>query len=209
MRIAPACVPAYVPEDTPAGRPAVGAIVYRFAIIVVGLRLAGRNCRLRIILGVLVASLLAAGCSYSFKGGTVPPHLKSVAIPVVEDVSGYGDPSLRDQFTRELTQRFISDATLELADRNTADAVLEGTIIDVRDAPNVLQGGENVAQRRITVRVKMAFNDLKLRKTVWDKEFSNWGDYPSGGGLTERQKGIGEAVRKLTEDILTDTVAGW
>lgn len=172
-------------------------------------RLRIADCGLQILSGVLAASLLVAGCSYSFKGGTVPPHLKSVAIPVVEDVSGYGDPSLRDQFTRELTQRFISDATLELADRNTADAALEGSIIEVRDVPNVLQGGENVAQRRITVRVKMAFNDLKLRKTVWDKEFSNWGDYPSGGGLTQRQEGIGEAVRKLTEDILNDTVAGW
>jgi hypothetical protein len=155
------------------------------------------------------ALVLFLGCSYSFKGGTVPPHLKSVAIPVVDDVSGYGDPSLREQFTRELTQRFITDATLELADRNTSDAALEGSIIEVRDAPNVLQGGETVAQRRITVRVKMTFNDLKLRKKMWEKEFSNWGDYPSGGGLTQRQAGISEAVRKITEDILNDTVAGW
>jgi hypothetical protein len=164
---------------------------------------------LRVSIFALVLSLPIAGCSYSFKGGTVPPHLTTVAIPVVDDVSGYGDPSLRDQFTRELTQRFITDATLELADRNTADAVLEGSIVEVRDAPNVLQGGEKVAQRRITVRVKMAFNDLKLRKKMWEKEFSNWGDYPSGGGLTQRQAGISEAVRKITEDILNDTVAGW
>lgn len=169
----------------------------------------GASNFLRISCFVLSVALLVVGCSYSFKGGTVPPHLKTVAIPVVEDVSGYGDPSLREQFTRELTQRFISDATLELADRTTSDAVLEGTIVDVRDAPNVLQGGENVAQRRITVRVKVKFNDLKLRKMIWDKEFSNWGDYPSGGGLTQRQAGIEEAVRKLTEDILNDTVAGW
>jgi hypothetical protein len=158
---------------------------------------------------VLVACLVFAGCSYSFKGGTVPPHLKTVAIPVVDDVSGYGDPSLREQFTRELTQRFITDATLELADRTTSDAALEGSIVEVRDAPNVLQGGETVAQRRITVRVKMTFQDLKLRKKMWEKEFSNWGDYPSGGGLTQRQAGISEAVRKITEDILNDTVAGW
>lgn len=171
------------------------------------LMIRNRQSAFRNFIGLSLLTVL--GCSYSFKGGTVPPHLKTVAIPVVEDVSGYGDPSLRDQFTRELTQRFISDATLELADRTTADAVLEGSIIDVRDAPNVLQGGENVAQRRITVRVKVKFNDLKLRKTMWDKEFTNWGDYPSGGGLTQRQEGIVEAVRKLTEDILNDTVAGW
>ena len=155
------------------------------------------------------ASILVSGCSYSFRGGTVPPHLSTVAIPVVDDVSGYGDPALRELFTQELTNAFITDASLELADRNTADAVLSGTIVEVRDAPNVLQGGEQVAQRRITVRIHMIFNDLKLRKEVWSKDFTSYGDYPSGGGLTQRQEGINEAIRKLTEDILNETVAGW
>lgn len=153
--------------------------------------------------------MFAAGCSYSFRGGTVPPHLSTVAIPVVDDVSGYGDPSLRELFTQELTNAFITDASLELADRSTADAILEGAIVEVRDAPNVLQGGEQVAQRRITVRVRMTFNDLKLRKEMWQKDFTSYGDYPSGGGLTQRQEGITEAIRKLTEDILNETVAGW
>ena len=159
----------------------------------------------------IAVSLFAvlSGCSYSFRGGTVPPHLSTVAIPVVDDVSGYGDPSLRERFTQELTTAFITDASLELADRNSADAVLDGTIVEVRDAPNVLQGGEQVAQRRITVRVRMIFNDLKLRKEVWQKDFLSYGDYPSGGGLTQRQEGIDEAIRKLTEDILNETVAGW
>ena len=162
--------------------------------------------RLSCVLAVCVA---LEGCSYSFRGGTVPPHLSTIAIPVLNDVSGYGDPSLRERFTQELTEVFITDASLELADRNTADSILEGTIVEVRDAPNVLQGGEQVAQRRITVRVRMIFNDLKLRKEVWQKDFSSFGDYPSGGGLTQRQEGIDEAIRKLTEDILNETVAGW
>ena len=61
----------------------------------------------------------------------------------------------------------------------------------------------------LAVHESMTFNDLKLRKKVWEKEFTNWGDYPSGGGLTQRQEGIQAAVRKMTEDILNDTVAGW
>ncbi len=161
-----------------------------------------------VVLSVFIL-MLFAGCSYSFRGGTVPPHLSTIAIPVVNDVSGYGDPSLRELFTQRLTETFITDATLELTDRSTSDAVLEGTIVEVTDAPNVLQGGEQVAQRRITVRVRMVFNDLKLRKEVWNKDFTSYGDYPSGGGLTQRQEGISEAVRKLTEDILNETVAGW
>ena len=55
----------------------------------------------------------------------------------------------------------------------------------------------------------MTFQDLKLRKKVWEKSFSNWGNYPSGGGLTQRNDGVIDAVKKLTEDILNETVAGW
>jgi hypothetical protein len=149
------------------------------------------------------------GCTYSFKGGSVPPHLKTIAIPVVEDQSAYGDPTLRDTFTKKLVEQFTNDNTLQLTDRNTADAMLEGVVTDVKDAPSVLQGGEQVAQRRITVTVRMTFQDLKLRKKVWEKNFSSWGDYNSGSGLTQRNEGMTVALRKLTEDILNETVAGW
>jgi len=174
-----------------------------------------RTMRAKNNLHVVLVSLLLgctgflAGCTYSFKGGSVPPHLKTIAIPVVEDQSAYGDPTLRDTFTKKLVEQFTNDNTLLLTDRNTADSMLEGVVTDVKDAPQVLQGGEQVAQRRITVTVRMTFQDLKLRKKIWDKSFSNWGDYASGGGLTQRNIGVTEAIRKLTEDILNETVAGW
>jgi hypothetical protein len=150
-----------------------------------------------------------AGCPYSFTGASVPPHLKTIALPIAEDQSGYGDPTLRDQFSRELLQRFINDNTLQPADRNSADSILEGVITSVKDAPVVVEAGDRVVKRRITVTVHMTFQDVKLRKKVWEKDFTQWGDYPSGGGLTQRNAGIAEAVRKLTEDILNETVAGW
>jgi hypothetical protein len=157
----------------------------------------------------LLTLALISGCTYSFKGGSVPAHLKTIAIPLVQDQSGYGDPTLRDDLTQQLVDRFTNDNTLQIADRNSADSMLEGVVTDVKDAPSVVQAGEQVAARRITVTVHVTFEDLKLRKRIWEKDFSNWGDYPSGGGLTQRNDGIKEAVRKLTEDILNDTVAGW
>ena len=164
----------------------------------------------RMLSGFLLVMLSGcAGCPYSFTGASVPPHLKTIAVPIAEDQSGYGDPTLRDLFSSQLAQRFINDNTLQTTDRASADALLEGVILAVNDAPIVVQAGELVARRRITVSVRMRFQDLKLRKQVWEKEFSNWGDYASGGGLTQRNDGIAEAVRKLTEDILNETVAGW
>jgi hypothetical protein len=153
--------------------------------------------------------VICSACTYSFKGGSVPPHLKTIAIPILEDQSGYGDPTLRDSFTQKLVEIFTSDNTLQLMDRNTADSMLEGMISDVTDTPAALEGGEKVSERRVTVTIRMTFQDLKLRKKLWEKTFSNWGNYPSGGGLTQRNDGIKEAIRKLTEDILNATVSGW
>ena len=153
-------------------------------------------------------SILIAGCTYSFKGGSVPANLKTIAIPIVEDQSGYGDPTLRDTFTQKLVERFVNDNSLQMTDRNTADSILEGVVVDVRDTPE-LQGSEQVTLRRITVTVRMVFQDMKLRKKIWEKNFSNWGNYPSGGSFTQRNEGVQNAVEKLTEDILNDTVAGW
>ncbi len=159
--------------------------------------------------GTLAAAVLLSGCVYSFKGGSVPAHLKTIAIPLVQDQSGYGDPTLRDELTQSLVDRFTNDNTLQVTDRGTADSMLEGVVVDVKDAPSVVQAGEQVTARRITVTVHATFQDLKLRKKMWDKDFSNWGDYPSGGGLTQRNDGVKEAIRKITEDILNETVAGW
>jgi hypothetical protein len=165
----------------------------------------------RVVQALLVsaAALFLAGCAYGFSGGSVPPHLHTVAIPIAEDQSGFGDPTLRDAFTKALVQQFTSDNSLEIADRARADCVLDGVITDVRDAPAVLEQGEKVSQRRINVSVRMTFQDLKLRKKVWEKTFTQWGNYPTGGSLSDRTAAITEAVRKLTEDILNETVAGW
>ncbi len=164
----------------------------------------------RIALVCLAAIVLFAGCPYSFRGGSVPPHLKTIAIPLVDDQSAFGDPSLRQNFTTELTNLFIADNSLEVADRGVADAILEGSILSVSDAPAAIQQGEQVSRRRITITAKFAFQDMKLRRTIWDKTFSNWGEYEtSGGGITERQTGLTDAIRKTAEDVLLETVSGW
>ncbi|MFN0157283.1 MAG: LptE family protein [Bacteroidota bacterium] len=158
------------------------------------------------LLGILAG---ITGCPYSFTGASVPPHLKTIGIPIVDDQSGFGEPGLRERFTTELTNAFIGDNSLEVADGNTSDCILEGVITSVSDAPAVVGQGEQVSKRRVTVSAKFAFQDMKLRKKAWDKTFSSWGDYESGGGLSQRDAGLQEAIRKLTEDILLETVSGW
>ena len=161
------------------------------------------------LLFAVYSLLFLAGCSVSFKGGSVPAHLKTIAIPIVEDQSGFGDATLASTFTQQLTARFVSDNSLRLTDKNSADSELDGVILQVSDTPSILQGVETVTQRRITIQVHITFQDSKLRKKIWDKTFSDWGDYASGSTLTKREDGIQIALQKLEDDILNETVAGW
>lgn len=165
----------------------------------------------QLVIATSLGGLLIAfpGCLYSFTGASVPSHLKTVAVPLLDDQSGFGEPNLREKFTTTLIDLFINDNTLEIADRNVADAILEGAILPIKDAPLVVQQGEQVSKNRITMSVKMSFQDMKLRKKVWEKTFTNTGDYDVGGGSGQRDVGLKEAMRKLTEDILLETVSGW
>jgi Lipopolysaccharide-assembly len=159
-----------------------------------------------VVFNILVLVVLS-GCVYSFSGSSVPKHLKTIAIPLFEDQSGFGDPSLRENFTQSLITLFTNDNSLEVGERNTSDSILEGSIITVEDSPSVIAPGEQVSKRRITITAHVVFQDLKLRKKVWEKNFSNWGEYSLGSET--RTVALNQAVTKVTEDILIETVSGW
>lgn len=148
-------------------------------------------------------------CFYSFTGASVPEHLKTVAIPVADDRSGSGEYGLRELFTNELTQKFIEDNNLSLTDRTSANSVLECIISSYSDAPAIVTAGENVETRRVTISVSVVYRDLVKRKTVYERTFSNYGEYPSGGSTDQRREAVEVAIDRITDDILLDTVSGW
>lgn len=151
-----------------------------------------------------------SGCiSYSFTGSSVPPHLKTIAIPLFDDQSGFGEAGLREEFTNKLIDRFIRDNSLEIADKKVADSILEGIIVTVQDKPSVVEKGETVSKWRVTIFVKATYHDMKLRKKVWEKSLSNWGDYTLGADAAERKSALAAAIEKLSEDILLETVSSW
>ncbi len=149
-------------------------------------------------------------CNYSFTGASVPSHIKSIAVPFFQDRSGSGESELSVLFTKQTIQKFVDDNTLQVTDRVNADAVLEGTVISLSDAPAVVSGGENVTSRRITITVKVTYRDLVRKRTIFEKNFSDYGDYPVGGDITTvRLQAIETAVDKITEDILLGVVSNW
>ncbi len=160
---------------------------------------------------ILPAAILLAwsGCIYSFKGSSVPAHLKSVAVQLFDDQSGSGEPGLREQLTNKLIDRFKQDNSLAISDQSHADSMIEGTISSLTDQPLVVTSGEAVTRRHIIVSTNVKYQDVKLHKKVFEKQFSNWGDYDVSGGPAGRATAVSAAIDKLAEDILNETVSGW
>lgn len=166
----------------------------------------------RIIINLLIFGIafLLKACSYSFTGASVPSHLETISVPLVKDFSGSGIPSLAEDFTNELIQRFIDDNTLQITDKSNSDAILECTINSLSDAPSVVTGNETIETRRINISVRVIYKDLVKRETVFDRSFSNFGDYTtSADPISAREAAIITAIDKITEDILLGVVSNW
>lgn len=150
------------------------------------------------------------GCFYSFTGASVPAHLNSIAILTFEDRSGLGEPGLQEQFTSRQIEKFLNDNTLQVTERANADAILEGTILSITDAPVAVSTQESVSTRQLTINVRVLFKDLVKKQTISDRKYSNYGIYDVGGDIvTNRQQALNTAIDRITDDILLGTVSNW
>lgn len=150
------------------------------------------------------------GCFYSFTGASVPSHLNSISISTFEDRSGSAEPGLQEEFTNTQIQKFLSDNTLQVTDRVNADALLEGTIISINEAPVAISTEETVSSRQITINVRVVFKDLVKKQIISDKRYTNNAIYNIEGDIiSARQQAINTAIDRITDEILLGTVSNW
>lgn len=166
---------------------------------------------LNYILLFLFLSLLNLQCGiYGFRGNNPPEGIKTIAVPLFQDVSGFSEAGLKENFTEALKTKIISDNTFIIADKNKADGILNCTITNVKDEALVISGNENVTKRKITIYVKVSFENLKKQKKIWEKNFENWGEYSSSdASFSARSSGISTAQDRICDDILIDITSNW
>ena len=156
---------------------------------------------------LLALILLLSSCGYySFKGA-LPSHLKTIAIPLFNDRTP--NAGVREKLTDMLTDAFIEDNTLSLADETKADLVLTGSINSIRTAPAVVKAGEAVSEYKVTVRVKVKCEDVVMNKVLLDRNFDDYGLMDENAGLDERDAAVDTALEQITEKIINAVLGGW
>lgn len=160
------------------------------------------------LLTLCLVCVVTAGC-YSVSARAIPSGIRTIAIPLFQDATIETD--LKERLTDVIIARFLSNNQLRVVDARDADALIIGTILEVRDESVAFAQGQSARESRIWITAQVRFEDTRNRKTLWEEErLQAFGVYSvQTGSLDEREIGVTAAINKLAEDILNKTVAGW
>ena len=154
--------------------------------------------------------VVLGGCGiYSFSDvGGIPPEVETIAIKDIPNHATTINPSLSQELTQMLRDRFVAQTNLELRDMN-ADWELEGEIVGYQTAP-VAAGPEQAALNRLTITVRMKFTDHINKANSWESSFSRFEDFSAGQNLSDvEQQLTAEINDQLVNDIFNKVAVNW
>ena len=168
-----------------------------------------------------------SGCGiYSFSG-SIPPHIKSISIPLFENETA--EFGIAEAVTDEVTNVFLEENILKISDQG--DSILRGSIKKVEDKPYTYSEMEEVLEYRYSVGISVEWFDVREEKVLITKNYTNWGAYSltadvasdgidnDGDGKVDsddpdesgdaRELAMKAAVTKISESIINDIVSTW
>ena len=160
---------------------------------------------------LVVTAFVVQSCGiYSFTGTSIQPDVKSITINYFEYKALKVNPSLSNQITEALKDKFTRLTKLEQVDMD-GDLEIVGEVTGYDVKATAITANEQAAQNRLTVNVKITFIDRKYPENSFEnKSFSAYADFDAMQTLDAVESSLcEEIVEKLCEDIFNGTVANW
>ena len=178
---------------------------------------------------IFISAIFLQSCGFYSMAGSIPPHIKNIAIPLVENQTA--EFAMAETVTDNLVSKFTKENILRVTSEKNADSMLNGIIMKVDDGPYTFSKEEAVTEYRFTVSMKLEWVDMVNDKVLLTKQYTGWGAYGLSGdicadGIDNDGDGsidgddideIGDprefatkvAVEKIAEDVLNDILTSW
>lgn len=164
------------------------------------------------ILPLLAVALLLGGCSivkYSFSGTSIQPDVKTVTINYFEYKALKVNPSLSNDLTEAMKDKFRKLTKLEQVEMD-GDLELTGAVTGYEVRAAAVTANEVAAMNRLTVTASLKFTNRKYPEEDFEESFSAYSDYDSTNSLDAVEATLcEEIVQKLIEDMFNASVAQW
>ena len=121
----------------------------------------------RVWLASLVVLALSGGCGYTV-GGNLPPHVKTVAVPVFRNLSQ--EPAIENVITAGVVNAFANAGRLRVVPIDQADSVLEGEITSYSVDSIAFDPSINAQVFRLSVALNVQFRDVRNHTMLWRQE---------------------------------------
>ena len=177
---------------------------------------------------IIFLTFLLESCGFYSLSGSLPPHIKTISIPMVENETA--EFGIAENISDGIQERFNDEAILKVIDEN-ADSILRGTIKKVTDGPYTFNKSESVSEYRYKIDVNIEWYDNRNDKTLLKGNYSGWGAYGLIGDIgtdgidndndgkidSEDDDEFGEprqfaskiAIKKIAQDIINDIMTTW
>ncbi len=164
----------------------------------------------KIIFFFSALTFLLSGCGiYSFTGASIPPEAKTVSIKYFPNNASLVEPTLSQIFTDALKDKFVSQTTLILVQKN-GDLRLEGEITGYSTKPIAITGDQTAALNRLTITIKVKYVNTFDETKNFESPFNRYEDYPSSKNLSDVQETLITQINEmLIEDIFNKAVVNW
>lgn len=165
---------------------------------------------MRKLLSYIAIAVLVSSCGiYSFSGTSIQPDVKTITIPYVEYTALRVNPSLSNDLTEALKEKYRKLTRLEEVDVD-GDLELVCTVTGYDVKATAVTANEMASQNRLTVTVKVEFSNKKYPEDDVSNNFSAYEDFDATMSLDAVESGLCETIiEKLVEDIFNATVAQW
>ena len=105
---------------------------------------------------------------------------------------------------------FLDDNSLKIIDNpDNADLVLDGVIMPVNRRATSITQDETLENEQIYVSLNLDCRIQGQEKSLWKSNLRDFGDISGSGNTEEIEAALDDAVEKLVEKIVNQTVAAW
>jgi hypothetical protein len=128
----------------------------------------GRPCGGARLAALLTTVALALGaCGYGFQG-SLPSHVKTVAVPIF--VNRTQEPAVESTITAAVVDAFSSTGRLKVVPLAEADSILEGEIVGYALQALAYDRQLNIQEYRLVVTLNVRFRDVRRGGFLWQQD---------------------------------------
>jgi hypothetical protein len=155
-------------------------------------------------------SILLTSCGiYSFTGASIPNEAKTVSVQYFSNKAATVQPTLSQVFTERLKDVFVEQTNLTLSETE-GDLAFSGYISKYQIKPMAIKANETAGQNRLTIAVKVTYQNSFNTKSNFEQTFSRYHDYDSLENISDIESAlIEEIIDELAEDIFNKAFVNW